>query len=105
MLIFYSRFRPRSHGLVRLPPAPHRAQVREPDHRRSRPDRPTRLCVNQPLRLPEQHGLHGRLESGREAAEHVLARAGEELDALAGRAGRQFQVRAVAASGLGGELC
>ena len=102
---WYSCFRSRSHGLVRLSPAPHCPPVGESDHRRSRPYGSTRLCIDQSLRFPEQHGLHGRVESGRQAAEHVLPCTGEELDAVAGGAGGQLQVCAAAASGVGGELC
>ena len=94
-----------SNSLVRLPPAAHRPPDREPDHRRARPDGSARLCLDQSLRLSKQHGLHGRIESRREAAEHLLSGAGKELDAVACGAGGQFQICATATSSIGGELC
>lgn len=101
-----SRLRPRSNNLVRLPRAPDQFPHKtEPDDRRARSNGPDRLRVQQPLLLPVVDGDNGGDGSGGEAAGHVLGGAQEELDGVAGGAGGEFPVRAVGASGAGGECC
>lgn len=102
----HSRLRPRSHDLVFLPRAPNQLpHTAQPDDRGARADRPDRLRVEQPLLLPVVDGHHGGDGPEGEAREHVLGGAEEELDGVAGRAGGEFQVRAVGASGFGCECC
>ena len=99
-----SRFRSRRHNLVRLPSATDQLPPRaEHDDRSAGADGPDGVCVDEPVLLPVVDGADGGERSGREAADDLLGGAEEELDGVAGGAGGEFPVRAVGASGVGGE--
>lgn len=99
-----SNLRPRRHNLVQFPRAAHQLpRLAEPDHRRARADGPDRLRVHEPLLLPVVHGDHGGGGPQEAIAGHVRGGVEEELDGVAGGAGRELQVCAAGAPGVGCE--
>lgn len=63
--------------------------------------RPNALCQHQLVRLPEQHGHHGRNKSERQVGEELLDRFDKELDGLAFRPSYQLQVNPIASPSSG----